>query len=206
MCFQGYKIFYTTDPSYPLALWDSVVAAAESRAANITGLVSNTTYSFAILAFNTYGSGPLSQLIQVFTRSWSHKGGTSRSKTKSSKWHVSPSKTHISLGIHTIWSESWLCAQWVAEDPRFLRAESEDSATLSFHWAHSEDSDKTVCMPRLIWVFAGRTGHSESFVMLRFKFLGNHISPFVFRRREASIEFIYLFIIIFFIIIIFIYL
>ena len=25
------------------------------------------------------------------------------------------------------------------------------------HWAHSEDSDKTGWMPRLIWVFAGRT-------------------------------------------------
>ena len=25
------------------------------------------------------------------------------------------------------------------------------------HWAHSDDSDQTVRMPRLIWVFAGRT-------------------------------------------------
>ena len=30
------------------------------------------------------------------------------------------------LGIHPIWSESLLCAQWVAEDPRFLDADSED--------------------------------------------------------------------------------
>ena len=28
---------------------------------------------------------------------------------------------------------------------------------LSYHWAHSEDSDQTGRMPRLIWVFAGRT-------------------------------------------------
>ena len=35
-------------------------------------------------------------------------------------------------------------AQWVAEDPRFLHADS-------------QDSDQTGRMPRLIWVFAGRT-------------------------------------------------
>ena len=29
--------------------------------------------------------------------------------------------------------------------------------TLVTHWAHSEDSDQTERMPRLIWVFAGRT-------------------------------------------------
>ena len=39
---------------------------------------------------------------------------------------------------------SLLCAQWVAKDPRFLHADS-------------EDSDQTGRMPRLIWVFAGRT-------------------------------------------------
>ena len=41
-------------------------------------------------------------------------------------------------------SESSLCAQWVAKDP-------------SFRYADSEDSDQTGRMPRLIWVFAGRT-------------------------------------------------
>ena len=29
--------------------------------------------------------------------------------------------------------------------------------SLATHWAHSEDSDQTEWMPRLIWVFAGRT-------------------------------------------------
>ena len=36
------------------------------------------------------------------------------------------------------------CAQWVAKDPSFLHADS-------------EDSDQTGRMPRLIWVYAGRT-------------------------------------------------
>ena len=53
-------------------------------------------------------------------------------------------KTQISLCIHPVWSESSLCAQWIAQDPRFLDADS-------------EDSDQTERMPRLIWVFAGRT-------------------------------------------------
>ena len=53
-------------------------------------------------------------------------------------------KTQISLGTRPVWSESSLCAQWVAKDPRFLHADS-------------EDSDQTRRMPRLIWVFAGRT-------------------------------------------------
>ena len=57
---------------------------------------------------------------------------------------VRPAKTQISLGIRPVWSESSLCAQWVAKDPSFLHADS-------------EDSDQTGRMPRLIWGFAGRT-------------------------------------------------
>ena len=43
-----------------------------------------------------------------------------------------------------VWSESSLCDQWVAKDPRFLHVDS-------------KDSDQTGRMSRLIWVFAGRT-------------------------------------------------
>ena len=53
-----------------------------------------------------------------------------------------PAKTQISLGICPVWSESLLCALWVAKDPSFLHADS-------------EDSDQTGRMPSLIWVFAG---------------------------------------------------
>ena len=58
--------------------------------------------------------------------------------------NVRPAKTQISLGIRPVWSESSLCTQWVAKDPSFLHADS-------------EDSDQTGWMPRLIWVFARRT-------------------------------------------------
>ena len=61
--------------------------------------------------------------------------------TKPTKWCVRPARTQISLGIHPVWSESSLWAQWVAEDPRFLRADSEDSDQIpdwseSSMWTH----------------------------------------------------------------------
>ena len=48
--------------------------------------------------------------------------------------------------------QSSLCSQWVAKETSFLHADS-------------EDSDQTGRMPRLIWVFAGRTNHFVGFVM-----------------------------------------
>ena len=63
---------------------------------------------------------------------------------KTNKMSVRPAKIQINLGIRQIWSESSLCAQWIAKDHSFLHADS-------------EDSDQTGRMPRLICVFAGRT-------------------------------------------------
>ena len=68
----------------------------------------------------------------------------SRLMTKPTKWHVRPAKTQISLGIGPVWSETLLSA-W-----RKL-------GSLATRWAHSEDSDQTGQMPRLIPVFARRT-------------------------------------------------
>ena len=55
-----------------------------------------------------------------------------------------PAKTQISPGVRPVWSESSLSA-W------------RKFGSLATHWAHSEDSDQTRRMPRLFWVFAGRT-------------------------------------------------
>ena len=63
---------------------------------------------------------------------------------KTSKVSVRPAKTQISLGIRSVWSGSSLSA-W------------RKFGSLATHWAHSEDSDQTGRMPRLIWVFSGRT-------------------------------------------------
>ena len=79
-----------------------------------------------------------------FTSLTSKKVHMSRLVTKPTKWHVRPAKTPNSLGIRPVWSESSLSA---------LRK----LGSLATHWAHREDSDQTGLMPRLIWVFAGRT-------------------------------------------------
>ena len=60
------------------------------------------------------------------------------------KMALHPMKTQISLGSCPVWSKSSLCTQWVAKDPRFLHADS-------------EDSDQTGRMPRLIRVFTQPT-------------------------------------------------
>ena len=70
--------------------------------------------------------------------------------TEPTKWPV----RRISLDICPVWSESSLCTQWVAKDPSFFHADS-------------EDSDQTGRMPRLIWVFGGCTCHFVGFVMRR---------------------------------------
>ena len=63
---------------------------------------------------------------------------------KTNKMTLRPAKTQNSLGIRPVWSESSLSA-W------------RKTRSLVTHWAHSEDSDQTGWMPRLIWVFAGCT-------------------------------------------------
>ena len=57
------------------------------------------------------------------------------SHDKTDKVTVRPAKTQISLGIRPVWSESSLCAQRVAKDPRFLHAGSEDWSDWADAWA-----------------------------------------------------------------------
>ena len=73
--------------------------------------------------------------------------------TKPVKWPVCPTR-QINLGIHHVWSEFLLCTLWVAKNPNFLQPEAK--------------TDQIGRMPRLVWVFTGRTGHSVGFVMEQF--------------------------------------
>ena len=57
---------------------------------------------------------------------------------------VRPVKTPISLGIRPVWLESSLSA-------------GRKVGSLATRWTHCEGSDQTGRIPRLIWVFAGRT-------------------------------------------------
>ena len=66
------------------------------------------------------------------------------------------------LNLRSAWAsaqsdQSSQCTQWVAKDPRFPQADS-------------KDSDQTGQMPRLIWVFTGRTDHFVGFVVRRLKY------------------------------------
>ena len=103
---------------------------------------------------------------------------------------VRPAKTQISLGIRPVWSESSLSA-W------------RNLGSLATHWAHSEDSDQTGRMPRLTWVFAGRTvtllvltwGGSysllQSLMFTIFHFTKYHkiLNNLLFNKRLAQLQF-----------------
>ena len=80
---------------------------------------------------------------------------------------VRPAKTQICPG----WPESLLSA-W-----RKL-------GSLATHWAHSEDSDQTGRMPRLIWVFCWVHSHFVGVVMSQL------ISYFYFRHSSSLSPFI----------------
>ena len=101
----------------------------------------NKLWKFLKMLSFTFNS--MNRVLSKSLRFWSKllHNRMSRRVTKPTNWHVHPAKTQISLGIRPVWSESSLCAQWVAKDPSFLHADS-------------EDSDQTGQMPRLIWVWA----------------------------------------------------
>ena len=83
---------------------------------------------------------PLPPHVHVFLACWL----TEPPHAKTNKMSVCPAKTQINLGIRPVWSVSLLHAQWVAKDLNCLHADSKDSG-------------QTGRMPRLIWIFAGRT-------------------------------------------------
>ena len=74
----------------------------------------------------------------------------------------------ISLGIHLVWSELSLSA-----------------CSLATHKVHSEDTDQTGRLHRLIWVFAGRTSHFVGFVVRQLIILS---SPPLFLSYELPLS------------------
>ena len=92
----------------------------------------------------------------------------SRDMTKPTMW-LCAQRRQISLGISPVWSESSL-STW-----RKL-------GSLATHWAHSEDSDQTGRMPRLIWVFTGRT-----LILLVLLWCGSHTAKLLNWKIAAII-------------------
>ena len=83
-----------------------------------------------------------------------------------------------------------LCTQWILRLAWAIRMKKMWVLTAT-HWAHSEDC-QTGWMPRLIWVFAGRTHHFAGFVMRRLKWshwipVGRKISSFANRDKLLPI-------------------
>ena len=104
---------------------------------------------------------------------------------------VRPAKTQVSLGIRPVWSESLLCAQWVAKYPRFLHADSEDS-----------DQIFTVCMKKalvLIYPFSAQrrlwSDWADSQADLSLRWAHTHSVGFVmswliwYQKHRAGLEF-----------------
>ena len=85
----------------------------------------------------------ISLLSTIFYTGKEHVQNNCRLMTKPTKWLCAQRR------LRSAWAsaqsgQSLLCAYWVDKEPSFLHADS-------------EDSDQTGWMPRLIWVFAGRT-------------------------------------------------
>ena len=81
---------------------------------------------------------------------------------QTNKMSVRPAKTQISLGIRLVWSKSSPYTQWVAKDPSFLHADSEDSdQTGRMRWTRSHFVG--FVMLQLIW-------HNEVVIFLEKRF------------------------------------
>ena len=64
---QGYRVYYTTDQSQPVASWSMQEVDGGNRMATITGLTAETTYIIRVLSYSSTGNGPLSRQLQVRT-------------------------------------------------------------------------------------------------------------------------------------------
>ena len=65
--FQGYRLYYTTDATQPLSSWNTQVVTSGVTMATIGGILPERRYSVRILAYNGFGDGPLSDVLEVLT-------------------------------------------------------------------------------------------------------------------------------------------
>ena len=102
---------------------------------------------------------------------------------------------HFQINVNN-WAASWqnqqngICAQRRLRSTWATWSESSLSAwrklrSLATNWAHSEDSDQTEWMPRLIWIFAGRICYFVGFVMRRLNFVFSGF-PIVLYKGSAN--------------------
>ena len=131
--------------------------------------------------------------------------------TKPTQWLIPPAKTWISLAIRPVWSESSQSAQWLADDPMFLHADSEEwsdwadaQADLSLRWVHSfqkvhsEDWSNCGCAGSSVFVghswlcgFCFDLAHVFSVILMIFwpsQHYYIYIEPFLWRAWEGMLN------------------
>lgn len=64
---QGYKVYYTTNPSQPEASWDSQMVD-NSELTTISELTPLAIYTVRVQAFTSMGAGPMSNPVKVKTQ------------------------------------------------------------------------------------------------------------------------------------------
>ena len=122
------------------------------------------------MQWSTIQSWILLPVLFIPRTSWSEVGSLNHSATQK--------LLKVNVSIKTIWTSTWQNLQNGMCTQRNLRsacayAQSDQSLLysqwvakdLSFLHTDSEDSDQTGQLPRLIWVFAGRTSHFVGFVI-----------------------------------------
>ena len=95
---------------------------------------------------------------------------------KHTVWHVFPTKTQISMCIHTIWLESSL-STW------------RNFASLAIQNVPSEDSDQSARMCRLIWTLAEHICLKLHFLTLWFTFVFQHSLEVLCNNDEKTLGF-----------------
>ena len=144
-----------------IAIDDISVAGGQCNAPGETWFLYPAKLFYAVYFCNVHDDEILSKT-----------NGPPHDKTK--KMTYVPSENSDSAWSSAQSDQSSQCAQWVAKDPNFLHADS-------------KDSDQTGRMPRLIWVFAGRTCHFVGFVMKWLKSLVVTIISNVTRKRVTKV-------------------
>lgn len=64
---RGYRLFYSSNPAAPLSSWQKQPTDG-SHQTSLDHLEPGTTYGLRVLAFNSVGEGPLSDLLQIKTQ------------------------------------------------------------------------------------------------------------------------------------------
>lgn len=70
--FQGYKVYFTTNPSQPEASWDSQMVD-NSELTTISELTPLAIYTVRVQAFTSMGAGPMSNPVKVKTQQGLYK-------------------------------------------------------------------------------------------------------------------------------------